>query len=327
MSGVIAGCGGPDDQNARVDRTVGGSEDRERQIGDSATLPSAHYFLNAREITKFRPGRLKRDILDDVQWRGQFFMAAEHDGQSICAITFDFVADGRDRHQGTVAYAIFVGDRFVKFAKVIGLPADEKQEYEIAGGKAHRPKPIKLADVHWLTRLVEGDAVSISELESEVNATSNAPHTDVGLTIAWLLAVGRSANAPGLRGASVDDYRRNAALRDQYNASRLEIGMTASDVEMVFKAKPIYRGSVGADEWKIYGSNEVFDILPDLHFTNTLVLFKNGKAVKIYGAMGGRDWLQRLRETYSDLPVGVERTDEDESDKSSDRGKVESATH
>jgi hypothetical protein len=80
-------------------------------------------------------------------------------------------------------------------------------------------------------------------------------------------------------------------LRDQFNAARLKIGMTESDVESVLKAKPIETGDVEAGSFKIFGSTESFDIRPDLHYANVLAVFKDGKLIGVYSsgrAPGGK---------------------------------------
>ena len=48
--------------------------------------------------------------------------------------------------------------------------------------------------------------------------------------------------------------------------ARLNVGMTESEVEAVVKAKPIESGNVEAGVYRIYGSNESFNIDPSLHF-------------------------------------------------------------
>jgi hypothetical protein len=103
----------------------------------------------------------------------------------------------------------------------------------------------------------------------------------------------------------VEDFRRNAELRDQFNASRLRIGMTERDVESVLHANPVESGKVEAHSFAIYGSNESFAISHTLHFSNILVLFRDGKASGIYSGEtvpGGRGWREQLGKLFVDLP-------------------------
>jgi hypothetical protein len=119
---------------------------------------------------------------------------------------------------------------------------------------------------------------------------------DVGLTIAW------SVLHPNLPRATEKDYQRNAQLRDQFNASRLQIGTTQLQVESTLKSGALESGVVAAGSFGVYGSNESFNIDPWLHFSNILVVFREGKVSGIYSARPGAEWRDQLGVLFLDLP-------------------------
>jgi len=297
MLASFAGCAEPNGEQPAdkgVDRD-GANE------GLHTELSSAHDFLGPGDVEKFVLGRARTEILKDVQWRGNFLMAGEYKGGSVCAISYKLFSEGTEKGGGEVLIAIFVDKKFVKFVKWF---SGERILVDVAGTPTSRPKPIQIGEIKWLIQAVESEAVNLAELEKEVKARPETPsQIDPGLTIAFLLL-----RATALRGskifavASEEDYKRNAELRDQYNASRLQIGMTQSEVEAVLKAKPIESGEVEAGSFIIYGSNESFRIDSALHFSNILVLFRKGKANVIDSAVPGEGWRRKLKEVYVDFP-------------------------
>ena len=78
--------------------------------------------------------------------------------------------------------------------------------------------------------------------------------------------------------------------------------MSESRVEAVLKAKPLERGKVEAGAYKIYGSNETFNIHAWLHFRNIFILFREETVAGIYSVPGGSGWRQELGRLFSDLP-------------------------
>lgn len=245
------------------------------------------------------------DIFEAVQWRGNLMMACECKGRSVYAASYGLLATDYSRNlerdsnaqKGTV-YAIFLADKFAKFVKRPGFFPSEKEEIEIEGTKASRAKPIKIGDFRWLIRYLESESVNIGDVQEEIRARPAAPsHIDWGLTIVCLLL------SPFMPRASRRDYKRNAELRDQFNAARLRIGMTESEVESVLRAKPLESGEVEAGSYRIYGSNESFNInLISLHFRNILVVFRGGKVSGTYSAPPGAEWRRELGEWFVDLP-------------------------
>ncbi len=195
---------------------------------------------------------------------------------------------------GEVVFAIFVDDKFVKFVK--WFPA-ERIHVPYEGTTRSYPKPIKIGNVQWLIRAVESGAANIADLEKEFRLRPPVPdQVDPGLTIAYLLlrAAGR---APGVD--VPQDYKRNAELRDQFNAARLSIGMSVAEVEAVFKAKPLETSQVAAGTVKVYGSDESLDYST---YSNVLILLKESKVSVIYAIEGGPDSGASAQEQFSDFP-------------------------
>ena len=80
----VAGCAEPADPVPAAQRA---NRDDATNNGLNTERSSLHYFLGSADIDKFRPGRRKNDVLNDVQWRGNFGMAADHKGTTFCALS------------------------------------------------------------------------------------------------------------------------------------------------------------------------------------------------------------------------------------------------
>jgi hypothetical protein len=116
------------------------------------------------------------------------------------------------------------------------------------------------------------------------------------LTKAWLELKG-SVDAK-----RANDLARNTELRDQFNASRIEIGITESNVEARLHAKPLVEGDYSTGRYRVYGSSESLDILPYQHYSNILILFEGGKVSGLYSGYsvpGGKDWLKEMQGSFS----------------------------
>lgn len=289
----LTGCA-----NGNGGRAMGTHMDHGKPAAIPKELASAHYYLEFSELDKFQPGRAKREILEDTEWRGDFDVAAEYKGNSVYVITYEVVADRDTSDRGEFVHAVFVADKFVKFIK--WLPGD-MEEVPYQGTTWRRPKPIKVGDISWLARATESDPVSIDVLRREVKAMPAAPsQVDPGLTIATLLL--QPLFIPQYI-AHAGDYKKNALLRDQFNAERLSIGMTEADVESVLRTQPFESGAVEAASYKIYGRDESFNIDSWLRFSNILIVFREGRA-RIIRALtsGGDNWRQELGKGFIDLP-------------------------
>jgi hypothetical protein len=277
MLTCLAACG------TSTDKQDGDSDIKHGDANRNDKLLSAHWLLAAADYEKFRPGRSKDDILRDVQWRGNFQVGCEFKGGSLCAIGYG-IRGGPMSSTGEGVWAIFADEKFLRFVP-----------WPIEG-----PKTTTVGDFSLVLRAVETKPLDILDLDKEIASRSNAPkQIDPGLTIASLLLL------PGVQAAQARTVARNARLRDQFNASRLRIGMTESAVEVVLKAKPIESGQVKAGVFKVYGSTETFEFAAGLHYSNILTLFRDGKLTGIYSgsfAHGGDEGLRDLRAYFVDLP-------------------------
>jgi hypothetical protein len=304
MFACLAGCA--DSRDTKTGGRQAQDKDRSALSRKLSSLSSASYHLAIDDLDKFRPGRPKDDILKDVKWRGDFVMAAEYNGQAVSAIVYELFPDRPDDKGGVWLWAIFEGDKFTKFVE---LPPTLPDDREVVGHSEHgapflRPKPLKTGDDRFLIRGVNGNALSIEQLKDKVKSLAPVPkQIDPGLTAAYLLMRATGAMPNPAAPASDEDYLKNAGLRDQFNAARLKLGMAPAEVEAALKSKPLESGEVEAGQYKIYGSNQSFNIADWLHFSNVLVIFREGKAVIISSNIpSGHDWRQKLGKMSSDLP-------------------------
>ena len=296
------GCAKAGDKNPGARQTRG--RDKSNLSKKLSSLNSAHQGLLVADLDQFRPGRPKGDILTDVNWRGHFYMAAEHRGKTVCATIYELSPAGPNDKGGVWVWAIFVDDTFVKFVKEPATLPGDMETVDHRGTPWSRPKAFKAGDTRFLIRAVDGNAVTSADLKKEVESlpAPREQHVDPGLAAAYLLlrAIGAAPGPDPL--ATEKDYLRNAELRDQFNAARLKIGMTQPEVETVLKARPLESGKVEAGPYSIYGSNESFNIDTWLHFSNILVIFREEKTIVISSISAGYDWRGRLGEATTDLP-------------------------
>lgn len=260
---------------------------------------SANYYLTARDIDEFRPGKLMGDVLVTIQWRGNFETSTTYKGKSVCSIMYFLLPRGATNvDAGEWLWAIFIDDKFVKFVRSPPALPDEMEEYYDRAYERNRCrlKPISMGDCRFLIRAVESAPINIVDLVKEISDSPETPSgIDPGLTAVYL------ALKPALDKKRNKEVKINVGLRDQFNAARLKIGMTVAEVESILKAKPLESGKVEAGNYKIYGSNESFDIGYILHFSNILVVFKEGKASTIYNVPAGYEWRQKLGKLFIDL--------------------------
>ncbi len=260
--------------------------------GPNTQLASANNLLSSGDYPAFRPDRSRDEILKDIQWRGNLEMAAPREGKPIRAISYGI--HGGPYHEGRELWAIFEDDRFKRFVE----PPDWGES------------PIKVGDFQRLFRAAESKPVRPSDVEKEIRAEAKPKaHVDPGLTAAFLLT--RSL----LEVRMSRDHKRNAELRDHFNASRLNLGMTPGQVRSILRSEPLESGEVKAGGYEVYGSTEAVDILEDLHYSNILVLYQGGKVGGIYSGYtipGEERGLRSLHEPvmfqgvevqiFSDLP-------------------------
>jgi hypothetical protein len=84
--------------NAREPERAG-----EKSVQIEPETPSAHNVIGLDDFDAFRPGRRMADVLKDGQWRGNFAMAAQHQGKSLVAITYQLAgSDPAGGHYGVL---------------------------------------------------------------------------------------------------------------------------------------------------------------------------------------------------------------------------------
>lgn len=254
-------------------------------------------MLGTADLDHFRPGRPMIDIMAEIQWRGNFEQAVELGSGSLTAISYTLLPlDSRRGKGGEVVWAIFRDEKFEKF---VAWPKWDMELVEHEGNRWSRARPIRLGDFLRLLNADQSEALDVADVEAEVKLRPDPPHhVDPSLTIVWLLL------SPAIQGASAEDYARNAALRDQFNAARLAIGMSEAEVASAMPALPLHTGVVDGRRYKIYGSRETFDIRYPVHYANILVLFERGRATGIYSgesAPGGSDGLAEMQDWFVEL--------------------------
>jgi hypothetical protein len=159
---------------------LAGDRDSEEKPADPANKKkpqmkqeSANDYLTIGDIDKFRPGRLKDEILKDVQWRASSAMAAECKGQRIFALDYSLVSNGPDRYYGDVVVAIFEDNKFVKFVKWRTGKTKENGE---------------LTRCDWLLRALKAEALSREDLQEDITSITPPPPRACGPRIDSCLA-------------------------------------------------------------------------------------------------------------------------------------------
>ena len=285
--------------------TLSGCNQGSESTSKFASGNSANHYLLAADLDKFQVGRSKAELLEDLQWRGEFLMTSEHQGQSVTVIMYDVMPLHVERTSGVSAWAVFVDNKFAKFVDHQRLLPEDKVYVRPNDG---RPKPLKAGDDRYLVRAINDDPLSKEDLIREVGLLG--PHlkvkADWGLIAVYWITTGfglldlldRESASP-----TTSDYERNAELRDQFNAARLDLGMTQAEIETILKATAIESGEVEAGSYRIYGSHEAFNITAWVHFNNVLVIFREDEAVSIDDMNAGYRWRKELAERIIDLPV------------------------
>lgn len=268
---------------------------------DPQKTPSAHRLLSAKDVEKFRVERSKDEILQDVQWRGSFFMTARLQGKEICAVLYRVFSKPTGEEGGEAVFAIFEDDKFMKFVKWQSWQPEDYIEFaDKEGDLRRRARPVKIGDYHRLLRYYKSEPLNMKDLEQEVEKQAPTPRQiDPGLTAAVLVLKGLGL-FPAV-GVSRDTYVRNAKLRHQFNGSRLNIGMSEKEVEAILKADELESGEVQAGTYKIYGSNQSTDMRWPLGFRNLMVVYEDGKLSWICSIESHQGWRKSLKELFIDL--------------------------
>jgi hypothetical protein len=219
------------------------------QTDATADCNSIHDLLSVREFEKFRAGDEMSTILKDLCWRGNLVEAADRDGKRIYLISFRLFTDNAKGLSGESALAVFVNERFEKFVSDPPGPTPKRA----------------VGEFPLISHAMRSEAVTLAQFVKK--ADSRSTQVDPGLTFTWLLLsplvkAGQLARTAELK----EQYAKNTQLRDQYNASRLKIGMNQEDVQRLFKAKPFEIGTANGLAFEFYGSQVHLDEMgPHLH--------------------------------------------------------------
>jgi hypothetical protein len=264
------------------------SPDNRLDLVKAVEVIGPHPYLATVDLNKFQVGRSRSAILADLQWRSGSVSAGEIQGKRVFAMTYVYTGDGSTKGPTVTFDALFLDNKFEKFVQ-------EKEGWTPQG-------EFKLGNPIGLRHTMELKAIGSKELQQELKAAPAPEHADPGLTAAFLrLRPALQAN-PATRLPTDKDYQRNADLRSQFNAARLDLGMSEAKVASVLKAKPLEVGKADAGSYAFYGSNEFFNVSAFLRFQNILVVFRDGKAISIENCGATDDWRERLPLSYVDLP-------------------------
>jgi hypothetical protein len=249
-------------------------------------LLSVSSYITFGDFEKFKKGTSLSEIMDAMSWRGHFRSTLRYNESTITTIYFNLLADGQKPAEcDTTLVAVFVGDKFEKFVEWIG------------------EEPLRVDDCSWEKKVIAADAVTLDQLKSKKKIQpNNTKQVDVGLTITWLIL------SKAIPSATQKDYEANSELRDQFNGARIKLGMSQEEVKKIFKASPIESGKLGSDEYAIYGSDKRF-IIADawIHFSNILVIYRDGKAEVVRSAPNGDNWREELSRVTIDLPLPAKK--------------------
>lgn len=247
------------------------------------------YVLRADQYREFVVGRPQDELLKSIAGKGLFVQSGIVEGHTVTAFMYSLFGDAYSDHC-VLVWALFKDREFWKFVECPDLVGD---------------KPPRIGDLSRLLQAAKSSAVRIEELQQDNDVTASA--VDVGLTGAWLLFGGKiQATEARVKAAMAPQYQRNEQLRKQFDATRLRIGMTAQDVALVYRARPLDTGNIDDRHYQVYGSTEslIEAVEHDsyLYYQNVLVVFEGGKVVSIYGVPGGKDSLRQIREMFAGLP-------------------------
>lgn len=250
--------------------------------------PSAHYLLGTEDLDVFQPGRQMREILEQLSWRGNLEMMAMHEGREYAAISFGIYGGPfSDDPRATIIWALFTDGRFNKF---VNWPDWGKER-------------IHIGNFSRLVKAVESDPVNLAKLMESPSEVA-PKEVDLGLTVAALVT--SAAGAAALE----RDFTANAALRNQFNAARLSLGMTTAEVDRVFRrARPLGIGDYADGTYRIYGAEQHLGVMPYLHYSNVLVLFNEQGVAGVYSGYtvpGGEQWREKLGDSFVELADSVE---------------------
>ncbi len=244
----------------------------------SSKLTSATNLLDRPDYDQFRVGRPISEVLEAVQWRGNLEMMVAHRGQNVTVINYG-IRGGPYSSSGHSVLAIFTDDKFAKFVEWPRWP----------------DLPIRPGDFTALIRCAEQEEIQLTELDRKLELEEKAQPTKSYDPFLTALAIRLE---PQLKDMMEQATRDNARIRDQFNATRLRLGMTQKEVSAVFRAKPLDAGTIDSRSFEVYGSTAYIGLTRDLDYSNVLVLYRDDRLEGVYSGScvpGGQDGLDSLR--------------------------------
>lgn len=274
------------------------------QFEKTAAVKPRAFVLPDKQMVYFVPGRARLDILKDIDWIGNLEVGGTVDGHKCVLIAFGVY--GGPFAAGRLLWAVFFDDKFVKWVDPIEFAfADESIKFGDF-------RPLKDAMAAKPFDVV-GLKLKVESLKQEQGLQNHRGQGNLGLTVVFaaLTWLGPSK-------AEHKSDRENTELRNRFNASKLELGMSSKEVQHVLKAKPLQLGEYDGGDWQLFGSDiDLSNVNEYYRYANILVLFTDGKLIGIYSgsyAHGGEYGIRWLRESvifdgekrkpkFADLPV------------------------
>jgi hypothetical protein len=254
--------------------------------------PSAYDILNSGDLCHFQEGVDLSVIMEKINWRGNFEYSTIIDNEAVTGIGFRYsVADPEGLH-GPNILAIFKDYRFLKFTEYPNPSEKSLIRFSELREALAAPavSPIELWEKYTerYKRLVESAA---AEPGIEIQSMILGP-----MLKAFLSKSGKDS-------ASFADYKKNVELRDQFNASRLRLGMTSIQIMAALKCdQSLAIGQIDGMKYEIYGSTAYIDKMSSyIHFQNVMVIFNDDKATGIYGVFEGPRGIDVMHEQYPEL--------------------------
>jgi hypothetical protein len=254
--------------------------------------PSAYDILNPDDLRHFQEGVELTLIMEEIKWRGNFAYATIIDNKAVAALEFRYsVADPEGLH-GPNIIAIFDDYKFSKFTSCPSRSKDSLRLFSELREALAAPavSPIDIWNEYTISykRLAKSAA---SEPGIEMQSMILGP-----MLQAFMRKSGKDS-------ASFVDYKRNAELRDQFNAARLRLGMTSREIKAVLKCdQPLEIGQIDGMKYEIYGSGVDFGKISSyISYQNVLIIFDDKEAIGIYGIPGGSQGVDAMHEAYPNL--------------------------
>ncbi|MBI5434092.1 MAG: hypothetical protein HZA52_14765 [Planctomycetes bacterium] len=235
--------------------------------------------MTVAELDCFRPGRARREIQAELGSRVGRAWLVDCGDRQLGTLGFELISVGEsDRRSGFCFDALFVDDEFVR---LVERPYDE-------------PGPATVDDCAWLARALERPSLGAVELEERARSLAErVEHVDWGLTAVYVVLSPFLADRT-VRSPSADDFARNAALREQFDAARLDLGMTEAEVEATLRAAPLDRGTTIGGAFCLYGSRDRLPLDDAVRHRNVVVVYRDGRACVVESIGDVDAWLRSV---------------------------------